>query len=186
MKPVVLEFVLMRMPFWELRMTELVKEIEVTLLLDLPPTEPMLRPWLPSQYMLEMEMLAPLVTATQSSWLMTVLSRTMVLLVEARPKPGIGLVGGVGILRKFVTVTVVGCWKAIGAIVWRISSAVVQGHMIYIKASTVANAEAVNWVVLDVDVMNGAISKHFCELDEMVGSVALVNDKTNTLVLSSH
>jgi hypothetical protein len=87
MKPVVLELLLMRAPFSALRTTELVNEMLVTLLLDFPPTEPMDRPWLLLQYMLLTMMLLPLVTATQSSWLMTVLSRILVSLLVPRSKP---------------------------------------------------------------------------------------------------
>lgn len=40
--------------------------------------------------------------------------------------------------------------------------------MINVNASTVADAEAVNGVVLDVNVMHGALSKYLGEFDEMI------------------
>jgi len=70
--PVVPELVLMRAPFWEFFTTELVKRTFDTSLSDFPPMEPIERPCPPSQTMLETVMLVPEVTATQSSWLMTV------------------------------------------------------------------------------------------------------------------
>lgn len=45
--PVVPEFVFIRHPFCEFEIFELLKVTPVTLLSDLPPTEPMLRPWPP-------------------------------------------------------------------------------------------------------------------------------------------
>lgn len=58
-------------------------------LLDFPPTEPIERPWLPLQYILSTSILFPLVTATQSSWLITTLSRTLVSLVDPRSNPSL-------------------------------------------------------------------------------------------------
>jgi hypothetical protein len=81
----------------------------------------------------------------------------------------------------------VGCWKAIRAVVRCVASAIVQRDVIDIKVGTIANAEAMNWVVLDVDVMNRAVSKHFRELDEVVRSVVLVRniECTNTILSDS-
>jgi hypothetical protein len=57
--------------------------------------------------------------------------------------------------------------------------------VINIKVCTVTDAEAMNWIILDVDVVNRAISKHFCELNEVVGSVSLVSNVNCTHVSSS-
>lgn len=43
--------------------------------------------------------------------------------------------------------------------------------MMNIDAGTIADAEAVYWVVLNVEIMNRAVSKHFTELNEMVRPV---------------
>lgn len=81
--PVVPELVLIRAPFWEFFTTELVKRTLDTSLLDFPPMEPIERPCPPLQTMFETVMFVPDVTATQSSWLMTVvLVMTMFVLPE--------------------------------------------------------------------------------------------------------
>jgi hypothetical protein len=134
--PVVFELDLMRAPFCVLRITELVKEMLVTLLsilvslgysasclgeciLDFPPTEPMERPWLPLQYMLLTKMLLPLVTATQSSWLRTTLSRIFVSLVVPKSKPRRDkVVSGVHdhlVIKIKHTIAVVGSCQAVRA-----------------------------------------------------------------------
>src|ERR1700761_2531688 len=79
--PVVPEFVLMRAPFCEFITTELVKSTSETLLLDFPPMEPMDRPCPPLQTMFDTVMLLPDVTATQSSWLITVVEVMIMLLL---------------------------------------------------------------------------------------------------------
>lgn len=58
--------------------------------------------------------------------------------------------------------------EAIGPLVWRVPSAVIQSDVVDINASTIADAEAVDWVVLDVNVMHRALTEHLGELDEMV------------------
>jgi len=85
--PVVPEFVLMRAPFWEFFTTELVKRTSETSLFDLPPIEPIDRPCPPSHTMFETVMLLPDVTATQSSWLITVVEvmRRFVVLETSKP-----------------------------------------------------------------------------------------------------
>jgi len=85
--PVVPELVLILAPFWEFLMTEFVKRTLDTSLLDFPPIEPMESPCPPSQTMLETVILVPEVTATQSSWLMTVVLVMTILLLEDRSKP---------------------------------------------------------------------------------------------------
>ena len=59
--------------------------------------------------------------------------------------------------------------EAIGAVVGRVARAVVEGDVVDIEAGAVADAEAVDGVVLDVDVVDGARSKNRLELDEVVG-----------------
>lgn len=44
--------------------------------------------------------------------------------------------------------------KAVGAGVGRVASAVVESDVVYVETSTVADAEAVNRIVLDVDIVN--------------------------------
>jgi hypothetical protein len=103
MNPVVLKFDLMRAPFCELTIWLSVNcgnvslrfdqrkvgrtRILVTLLLLLPPTDPMLKPWPPEQYILDTVTLFPLVMATQSSWLYTILLVMVTLLLVLRSNP---------------------------------------------------------------------------------------------------
>src|ERR1700712_799179 len=89
MYPVVFELLLILAPFWLLRICESSNKMFVTLLLLLPPTDPMLRPWPPSQYIPETVTLLPLVIATQSSWFSTVLSRIIVLLQVLTSNPSV-------------------------------------------------------------------------------------------------
>lgn len=52
------------------------------------------------------------------------------------------------------TVAVVGSCQAVRACIWCISSTIVERDMVNVNSSAVANAEAMNWVVQNVDVMN--------------------------------
>lgn len=85
--PLVPELVLMRHPFSLLEITELENVTPSTTLLLLPPMEPMLSPWPPMQVMPVTRMLEPLVTATQSSWLLTTEFLSVRPLVEDMSKP---------------------------------------------------------------------------------------------------
>lgn len=73
-----------------------------------------------------------------------------IILVDYDAVTDIGVVGR----RKIEAIAVVRCRKAIGAIVRRVSGAVVESDVVDVEAGTVADAEAVDWVVLDVDVVN--------------------------------
>jgi len=79
----------MRAPFCEFITTELVKSTSETLLLDFPPMEPMDRPCPPLQTMFDTVMLLPDVTATQSSWLITVVEVMIMLLLLETSKPSL-------------------------------------------------------------------------------------------------
>lgn len=79
----------MRAPFWEFFTTELVKRTSDTLLFDLPPIEPIDRPCPPSQTIFETVIFEPEVTATQSSWLMTVVLVMSMLVLEETSKPSL-------------------------------------------------------------------------------------------------
>jgi hypothetical protein len=46
-----------------------------------------------------------------------------------------------------------------------------------VNTSTVADAEAMHWVVLDVNIMNRALPKHFAELNEVVWSASSVSSQ---------
>lgn len=48
--------------------------------------------------------------------------------------------------------------------------------MVNIDASAIANAEAVDWVVLDVNVMDRARSEDFAELDEVIWPANVVSN----------
>jgi hypothetical protein len=58
--------------------------------------------------------------------------------------------------------------------------------VIDIKVGTIANAEAMNWIVLNVNVMNRAVSKHLGKFDEVVRSVVLVRNIKCTNIISSN
>lgn len=85
--PVVFELVLIRQPFWLLETLESENVISVTTLLLFPPTEPILRPWPPIHVMPVTVTFTPLVTATQSSWLLTYVFDKMTLLLLEKSKP---------------------------------------------------------------------------------------------------
>jgi hypothetical protein len=59
--------------------------------------------------------------------------------------------------------------------------------MVNVNASAVTNTEAVNRIVLDVDVMNRAGSKDFAELDEVVRPFmwSVIDQLYRTTVLTS-
>lgn len=77
------EFVLILHPFSEFEIVESENVISVTVLSDFPPTDPMLNPWPPEQVMPVTVIFVPLVTATQSSWFLTiVLERTIFVVLE--------------------------------------------------------------------------------------------------------
>jgi hypothetical protein len=85
--PVVPEFVLIRHPLELFLTTELEKVTPSTTLLLFPPMEPMLKPCPPLQTMLVTVIFVPLVTATQSSWFVTVLSVNRMLFAEEKSNP---------------------------------------------------------------------------------------------------
>lgn len=60
--------------------------------------------------------------------------------------------------------------ETIRAVVGCIAGTVVQSDVVDIKPSAVANTEAMNGVVLDVDVMDCARSQDFAELNEVIRS----------------
>lgn len=86
-EPVVPEFVLIRHPFWLLVTTEFENVTRSTVLSLLPPMEPILKPWPPVQVMPVTRIFCPLVTATQSSWLLTDVFSRMRLLVDEISNP---------------------------------------------------------------------------------------------------
>jgi hypothetical protein len=57
-------------------------------------------------------------------------------------------------IRMRRTITVVGSRQAIRPFVRCVPSTVVQRNVVNVNASAVADAEAMNWVILDVYVMN--------------------------------
>jgi hypothetical protein len=59
--------------------------------------------------------------------------------------------------------------QAIGTVVGCIARAVVECNVIDVESCTVADTEAVNGVVLNVDVVDCARSENRFEFDEMVG-----------------
>lgn len=73
-----------------------------------------------------------------------------VVLVNDDAIANFGIVGG----TKVKTIAVMRGGKAVGAIIGRVSGAVVESDVIDVEASAVADTEAVDWVVLDVDVMD--------------------------------
>ena len=85
--PVVPELVLMRQPFWLLDTVLSEKTTLLTVLSDLPPTLPMLRPWPPEHIMPDTLIVSPDVTATQSSWFLTVMSLSTMLVLLEMSKP---------------------------------------------------------------------------------------------------
>lgn len=60
--------------------------------------------------------------------------------------------------------------QTVGAVVWRISRAIVEGDVMDVDSRAVANAEAMNRIVLDVKVVHRAVTEDFAELNEVVGS----------------
>ena len=75
-----------------------------------------------------------------------------VILIDDDAVANLGVVCG----SKVEAVTVVGGGKAVGAIIRRVSGAVIQSDMVDVQACTVTDAETMDRVVLDVDVVDGA------------------------------
>jgi hypothetical protein len=69
------------------------------------------------------------------------------------------------------TITVMGSWQAVRAIIRCISGAVVQRNVMDVDTCTTADTEAMYRVVLDIDVMNRARSEDFADLNEVIRSV---------------
>lgn len=65
--------------------------------------------------------------------------------------------------------------QAIRTSIGCIACTVIKHDVIYVYTSTIANAEAVNRVVLDIDVMDRAISKNLAELNEVVGPISTLS-----------
>jgi hypothetical protein len=85
--PVVPEFVLILQPFSLFVTLESEKVISDTTLLLFPPTDPILRPWPPEQVTPVTVTFVPLVTATQSSWFVTVDDDRIMFVVEEISNP---------------------------------------------------------------------------------------------------
>ena len=90
---------------------------------------------------------------------------TVVLVVDVRvAKDGVGAAGNVEAVR------VVCSWKAIRAIIWCITSGVIERNVLNYQACTVSNIEAVDGIVLNVEILDNGVTKQLHN-DEMVGSV---------------
>ena len=75
----------------------------------------------------------------------------------------------------WLTITVVRGGQAVGTSVRCVSSTVVQCDVVNIKPSAVGNSEAMDRVILDVNIVNRTGSKNFGELNEMVGPESFVS-----------
>lgn len=73
-----------------------------------------------------------------------------IILVDDYAVANLGIVGG----GKIEPIAVVGSGKAIRAIIRRVAGTVVQRDVVDIEPSAVADAEAMNRVVLDVNIVN--------------------------------
>jgi len=67
------------------------------------------------------------------------------------------------------SVAVVRSRQALGPLVGRISGRVVQGNAVNVQIGAVADTETVDRVVLDVDIVDRALSSHILHLDKVVG-----------------
>lgn len=67
------------------------------------------------------------------------------------------------------TVTIMRSSQTVRTIIRRISCAVVKRDVINVNSCAVADAEAMNGVVLNVNVVDGAVAEDLAELDEVIG-----------------
>lgn len=86
-----------------------------------------------------------------------------IILVDNDTVANLGIIGA----TQTKSIAVVCCRKAVGAVVGRVSVAIVQRNVVDVQTSAVADTEAVHRIVLDVDVVYGTLSKHL-HLNEVV------------------
>jgi hypothetical protein len=174
-RPVVLEFDFMRAPFSELSTTEFVKDMFVTLLsIYLVSTVSLKRKqkerrwdgltWL-SAHRADGEAMASVAVHVVDDNVVSASNSYAVVLVDNNRIAELGVVGWC----QVEAIAVVRSRQAVGTLVGRIASTVVQGDLIDVQSIAVADAETMDWVVLDIDVMNRTRSENLGKLDEVVG-----------------
>jgi hypothetical protein len=97
-----------------------------------------------------------------------------IILVDDDTVANLGIIGA----AQSKAIAVMCCRQTVGAVVGRISGAVVQRDVVNVQTSAVTDTEAVHWVILDVDVVDGTLPKNLLQFDEVIrlGDAAVAAD----------